>query len=83
MKHIINNTVKLLVLAVMLGFTACEDVFSPSIENIRGIDAMYQEPTYAQGIWQTPISCCLIRQVQTVMWLLMMPFPMIFPITTD
>ena len=27
MKHIINNTVKLLVLAAVLGFTACEDVF--------------------------------------------------------
>jgi len=50
MKHIINNTVKLLVLAAVLGFTACEDVFSPAIENTRGIDAMYHEPTYAQGI---------------------------------
>lgn len=50
MKHIINNTVKLLVLAAVLGFTACEDVFSPAIENTRGIDAMYKEPIYAQGI---------------------------------
>lgn len=50
MKYLIKNTVKLLVLLVALGFTACEDVFTPAIENTRGIDAMYQEPIYAQGI---------------------------------
>ena len=50
MKNIINNTVKLLVLTAILGFSACEDVFSPAIENTRGIEAMYQEPIYAQGI---------------------------------
>lgn len=50
MKHIINKTVKILALAAVLGFVACEDVFSPAIENTRGIDAMYKEPIYAQGI---------------------------------
>lgn len=50
MKHIINKTVKLLVVATVLLFSACEDVFSPAIENIRGVEAMYQEPIYAQGI---------------------------------
>lgn len=44
MKHII----KFLVLAIL--FTACEDVFEPVLENNRGLEAMYAEPTYAQGI---------------------------------
>jgi len=43
-----KNTLKFLVLIPL--FTACEDLFSPAIENIRGLDAMYLEPTYAQGI---------------------------------
>lgn len=36
--------------ALLLLLTACEDVMSPAIENIRGLDGMYQEPGYAQGI---------------------------------
>lgn len=36
--------------ALLLLVTACEDVMSPAIENIRGLDGMYQEPGYAQGI---------------------------------
>ncbi|SFE06671.1 RagB/SusD family nutrient uptake outer membrane protein [Thermophagus xiamenensis] len=43
-----RNTIKLLVLLFLV--TGCEDFFSPANENIRNIDAMYQEPTYAQGI---------------------------------
>lgn len=31
-------------------FASCEDMFTPEIENIRSLDAMYAEPTYAQGI---------------------------------
>jgi starch-binding outer membrane protein, SusD/RagB family len=40
----------LTLLALLLLVTACEDVFFPAKENIRGLDAMYQEPGYAQGI---------------------------------
>jgi starch-binding outer membrane protein, SusD/RagB family len=43
-----KNLMKLL--ALMLLVTACEDVLSPATENIRGLDAMYKEPGYAQGI---------------------------------
>lgn len=38
----------LLVLVLLL--SACEDLFEPAIENNRTLEAMYQEPTYAQGI---------------------------------
>lgn len=43
-----KNPIKLL--ALLLLVTACEDVFFPAKENIRGLDAMYKEPGYAQGI---------------------------------
>ena len=43
-----KNIFKLLVLVLL--FTACEDFFEPALENNRGLEAMYQEPTYAQGI---------------------------------
>lgn len=33
-----------------LGLSSCDDLFEPADENIRDIDAMYKEPTYAQGI---------------------------------
>ena len=46
--YTMKNILKLLVFAVL--FTSCEDLFEPAIENIRGLDAMYKEPTYAQGI---------------------------------
>jgi starch-binding outer membrane protein, SusD/RagB family len=36
--------------ALLLLLTACEDVISPGIENIRDLDGMYQEPGFAQGI---------------------------------
>ncbi|WP_291861438.1 RagB/SusD family nutrient uptake outer membrane protein [Marinilabilia sp.] len=43
-----KNIIKLLVLVFL--FTGCKDVFTPELENIRDLEAMYQEPTYAQGI---------------------------------
>jgi len=43
-----KNIIKLLVLLFL--FTGCKDVFTPEIENIRDLEAMYEEPTYAQGI---------------------------------
>ncbi len=43
-----KNFIKISALVFLL--TACEDVISPAIENIRPLDAMYKEPGYAQGI---------------------------------
>jgi len=43
-----KNILKFLVFILLL--TSCEDLFTPASENIRGLDAMYLEPTYAQGI---------------------------------
>jgi len=43
-----KNIIKLMSLVLLV--TACEDVLSPATENIRGLDAMYKEPGYAQGI---------------------------------
>ncbi len=44
----LKNIVILMALLPIL--TACEDMFSPAEENNRGIDQMYTEPTYAQGL---------------------------------
>lgn len=44
----IRNIIILLALLPMI--TACEDMFSPAEENNRGMDEMYNEPTYAQGL---------------------------------
>lgn len=44
----IINIIKLLALLPVI--TACEDMFSPEKENNRGMDEMYKEPTYAQGL---------------------------------
>ncbi len=43
-----RNILKLLVLIPLL--MACTDFFEPAIENNRSIDAMYQEPSFAQGL---------------------------------
>lgn len=43
-----KNIIKLLSITLLL--TACDDLFTPASENIRDINAMYAEPTYAQGI---------------------------------
>lgn len=43
-----KNIIKFLV--VLLLFNSCEDLFEPAIENTRGLDAMHEEPLYAQGI---------------------------------
>lgn len=42
---------KIIKFLILIPFLAsCEDMFTPEIENIRSIEAMYAEPTYAQGI---------------------------------
>jgi starch-binding outer membrane protein, SusD/RagB family len=43
-----KNLIK--IMTILLLATACEDVLYPAKENIRGLDAMYKEPGYAQGI---------------------------------
>lgn len=45
---IIKNTIILLALLPLL--SACEDMFSPAQENHRGLEEMYDEPSYAQGL---------------------------------
>lgn len=43
-----KNIFKILAFIPLL--TACDDMFQPSIENNRDLDAMYGEPSYAQGV---------------------------------
>ncbi|MCW3788998.1 RagB/SusD family nutrient uptake outer membrane protein [Plebeiibacterium sediminum] len=43
-----KNIFKLLVL--MLVLASCDDMLDPALENIRDIDAMYKEPTFATGV---------------------------------
>jgi len=39
-----------ILLVLVLLFSSCDDLFEPALENNRGLEAMYNEPTYAQGI---------------------------------
>ena len=39
-----------ILLVLVLLISSCEDLFEPALENNRDLDAMYNEPTYAQGI---------------------------------
>lgn len=43
------KNISILVVLVLL-FSSCDDLFEPALENNRGLEAMYDEPTYAQGI---------------------------------
>ena len=43
-----KNIFKLLAFLPLL--TACDDLFEPALENNRDLEAMYKEPSYAQGI---------------------------------
>nr|WP_319997700.1 RagB/SusD family nutrient uptake outer membrane protein [uncultured Draconibacterium sp.] len=43
-----KNIIKFVVLVFL--FSSCDDLFEPALENNRELDAMYGEPTYAQGI---------------------------------
>lgn len=45
-----KNIIRLLFLGLPFIFVSCDDLFTPAKENIRDIDAMYNEPTFAQGI---------------------------------
>lgn len=47
----LGNMKKILIFMVLVPLLiACEDMFEPAIENNRTLEAMYLEPTYAQGI---------------------------------
>lgn len=45
-----KNILKFLVLLLPLALTSCDDLFDPAPENIRDLNSMYMEPTYADGI---------------------------------
>lgn len=45
-----RKTIYALALAATLGLTGCDDMFSPAIENNLGVDYMYQNPQYAEGV---------------------------------
>lgn len=47
MKKIINI---LTLAAVSVAFTSCDDLFEPAIENNLGLDYMYENPQYAEGV---------------------------------
>ncbi|MGM9780020.1 MAG: RagB/SusD family nutrient uptake outer membrane protein, partial [Prevotella sp.] len=36
-------------MAAMMGFTSCDDLFEPANENIKDLDMMYKEPSFAQS----------------------------------
>jgi len=45
-----KNIFKMLLLTALPLFSACDDLFEPAAENKRSIDAMHNEPAFAQGI---------------------------------
>ena len=45
-----RKTIYVLALASTLGLTGCDDMFSPAIENNLGVDYMYTNPEYAEGV---------------------------------
>lgn len=44
------NKKLLIFLSLVFVFTSCDDVFEPAIENVRGLDNIYNEAGFAQGI---------------------------------
>ena len=62
-----KNIFKLLAFLPLL--TACDDLFEPALENNRDLEAMYKEPSYAQGILANAYITKLHLQVT---WLRMM-----------
>ena len=44
------NRFFLILLSVIFTFVSCDDIIEPAIENNRGIDDMYEEAEFAQGI---------------------------------
>jgi len=46
--NIMKNIIKLLILVPF--FVACDDLFTPAIEHIQGIESMYKDPRLAQAV---------------------------------
>lgn len=46
--YIMKNIALLIALTLLL--TSCEDLFEPSLENQPGLESMYNQPSFAQGI---------------------------------
>lgn len=44
------NKIFLILLSVIFTFISCDDLIEPAIENNRGLDDMYEEAEFAQGI---------------------------------
>ena len=44
LKYIFISTV------LLASLSACEDMFEPSQENIRGVEEMFSDPNYASGL---------------------------------
>ena len=40
----------LLISAVLISFTSCDDLFEPALENNQDISQMYKDPTFARGL---------------------------------
>ena len=40
----------LLISAVLVSLTSCDDLFEPALENNQDISEMYKDPTFARGI---------------------------------
>ena len=65
-----KNIFKLLAFLPLL--TACDDLFEPALEKTETLEAMYKEPSYAQGILRTLILYFLTKLHLQVTWLRMM-----------
>ena len=65
-----KNIFKLLAFLPLL--TACDDLFEPALENNRDLEAMYKEPSYAQGILANAYIYFLTKLHLQVTWLRMM-----------
>ena len=57
MKKVMNNIIYknkvgavVLGLILAMGFTSCNDLFEPAIENHLGSEYMYEHPDYADGV---------------------------------
>lgn len=45
-----KTIIKLMTLASLLGLCSCDDLFEPAKENIKDVESMYDEATYADGV---------------------------------
>jgi hypothetical protein len=50
-KNIFRAALSAVALSSLICFSSCDDLLNPAKENIRGLDAMDKEPSYAQGFF--------------------------------